>query len=66
MSCTAWTVYTFLISLHHANVGQFEAKQVLLTFYAKLGNSMQLTFLRIHIPKYEKNNVVFTKICVFS
>ena len=29
MSCTAHIVYTFHISLHHANFGQFKAKQVL-------------------------------------
>ena len=31
MSCTAYIVNTFHISLHHANFGQFEAKQVLYT-----------------------------------
>ena len=29
MSCTAYTVYTFHLSLHHANFGQIKAKQVL-------------------------------------
>ena len=29
MSCTAYIVYTFHITLHHANFGQFKAKQVL-------------------------------------
>ena len=29
MSCTAYIVYTFHPSLHHANFGQFKAKQVL-------------------------------------
>ena len=29
MSCTAYIVYTFHLSLHHANFGQFKAKQVL-------------------------------------
>ena len=29
MSCTACIVYTFHVSLHHANFGQFKAKQVL-------------------------------------
>ena len=30
MSCTAYIVYTFHVSLHHANFGHFKAKQVLL------------------------------------
>ena len=29
MSCTAYTVYTFQLTLQYANFGQFEAKQVL-------------------------------------
>ena len=29
MSCTAYIVYTFHLSLHHANFDQFKAKQVL-------------------------------------
>ena len=29
MSCTSYIVYTFHLSLHHANFGQFKAKQVL-------------------------------------
>ena len=29
MSCTAYIVYTFHLSLHHANFGQFKAKQFL-------------------------------------
>ena len=29
MSCTTYIVYTFHLSLHHANFGQFKAKQVL-------------------------------------
>ena len=29
MSCTAYIVYTFQLSLHHANFGQVKAKQVL-------------------------------------
>ena len=35
MSCTTYIVYTFHLSLHHANFGQFKAKQVLSTFYIK-------------------------------
>ena len=30
MSCTAYIVYTFHLSLYHTNFGQFKAKQVLL------------------------------------
>ena len=33
MSCTAYIVYTLHLSLHHANFGQFKAKQVLLTAF---------------------------------
>ena len=29
MSCTAYIVYTFHLTLHHAKFGQFKAKQVL-------------------------------------
>ena len=29
MSCTVYIVYTFHITAHHANFGQFKAKQVL-------------------------------------
>ena len=34
MSCTAYIVYTFHRSLHHANLGQFKAKRILLLFFA--------------------------------
>ena len=30
MSCTAYIAYTFHLSIHHADFGQFKAKQVLL------------------------------------
>ena len=29
MSCIVYIVYTFHLSLHHANFGQFKAKRVL-------------------------------------
>ena len=35
MSCTAYIVYTFQLFSHHANFGQFKAKQVLSTFHLK-------------------------------
>ena len=33
MSCTACIVYTFHLTLHNANFGQFKAKQVLYHLY---------------------------------
>ena len=39
MSCTAYIVYTFHQTLHHANFGQFKAKQVLCV-YIKMKNNL--------------------------
>ena len=33
MSCAVYIVYTFHLSLHHANFGQLKAKQVLKIFF---------------------------------
>ena len=35
MSCTAYIVYTFHLSLQHANFGRFKAKQVLCVFVVR-------------------------------
>ena len=36
MSCTAYIVYTFHLTLHHENFGQFKAKQVLCSRFLPL------------------------------
>ena len=59
MGCTAYIVYTFHISLHHANFCQFKAKQVLsrMTNY-KTGSVEYLgefLLLSIVIPSSETN-----------
>ena len=49
MSCTAYIVYTFHLTLHHANFGQFKAKQVL---SKRVLEQSVLTF-----SHYQKSNV---------
>ena len=46
MSCTAYIVYTFHLSFHHANFGQFKAEHVLY--------KIKLT-CKIEFAKYEYN-----------
>ena len=38
MSCTVYIVYKSNLSLHHANFGQFKAKQVLLMYFPSFGH----------------------------
>ena len=50
--CTAYIVYTFNLTLHHANFGQFKAKQVLLNYILPLISGWKSSLLfRSGLPK---------------
>ena len=53
MSCTAYIVYTFSLSLHNANFGQFKAKQVL----SKAAFTTPVIFAVDHIAELVKSQV---------
>ena len=59
MSCTAYIVYTFHLSLHHANFGQFKAKHVLwgcfmARHFAMEDGGLTITLIKDILPTQKK------------
>ena len=60
MNCKAYNVYTFHLSLHHANFGQFKKKQVKLQVPAGDGEGKHKLKMYVHLKTY-----IFIKKTVF-
>ena len=61
MSCTAYIVYTFHKSLHHAIFGQFKAKHVLISNFSPPNKNLHFLSRKVFCPvtAMSAKNVIF-------
>ena len=59
MSCTAYIVYAFHLSLHHANFGQFKAKQFLCKIFFFVKNILKFALFSMFFLRTWRNITLF-------